>query len=100
MYVCDVCGGVHTLQGGSTPLQLAARGNHARVVKLLLAEPWAVAANTSANSRCDRISLCFDDELDQKEEVVLTPLAAALAFGSVDAALVLLQHGAQLNKIG
>lgn len=99
--------------GSSTPLHLAARGNHADVIHLILGGPSPAAVQAAALRGVDlhaTWSIDVDvtgpseefesDDGSQSESLPLTPLAVALMFRSMAAAKALLRCGASFDKIG
>lgn len=99
--------------GNSTPLHLAARGNHADIIHLLLGGPSPSAVEAAALRGVDLKETWHievdvtgptetfeDDNGKMFETLPLTPLAVALMFGNLAATKALLKHGASIDKIG
>lgn len=97
----------------NTPLHQAARGNHVDIIHLLLNGPdpesrvYAAAKGIDLSTTWETVdvhaSMPGEDicnSKDEDERVALTPLGMALIFGSVEAAVALLQHGATLDSLG
>ena len=106
-------GGEYWYTSSSTPLHLAARGNHAEIIHLILGGPSPAAVLAAAQRGFDlhdSWSIVVDvtgptedfesDDGKKTETLSLTPLAVALMFGNLAAAKALLQHGASFDKIG
>jgi ankyrin repeat protein len=93
------------------PLHQAARGNHANIIHLLLDGPDDESVQYANSKGIDlsgwtvidvddsgpKVTLC--DSNDNEVEFATTPLAMALLFGNVDAAVALLQHGASMSNV-
>ena len=99
--------------GSNTPLHQAARGNHVDIINLICNGPDKESIEYAAQKGIDlsetwqfdlesndpRMTL-EDDEGKESEEMSLSPLAMAIMFSNLDAALALMSHGAQLNLVG
>jgi ankyrin repeat protein len=96
----------------NTPLHQAARGNHANIIHLLMDGPdeeskaYAAAKGIDL-SEWENIDIedsspsidTYNEEGMEEISFNVTPLGMAIIFGNLDAALALLQHGADLNNI-
>ena len=96
----------------NTPLHQAARGNHANIIHLLLDGPDAASRAYAESKNIDlsdweNVDIeensphidTYDEDGGNEENFRLTPLGMALIFGNLDAALALLQHGADFNAV-
>lgn len=107
-------GGDYWYTDQNTALHQAARGNHVKIIELLLRGPdqesikYAEANNInlsqwrsiSIEAKSREETIYKDRDESAQEEVELTPLGMALIFGNIEAALALLAHGAQLSSFG
>lgn len=95
----------------NTPLHQAARGNHASIIHLLLDGPdseslayaEAKGIDLSAWKEVDvddpSPSVTIYDDNGNEKSIEGTPLTFALLFGNLDAAIALLEHGADINAV-